>query len=172
MSDGSPELHEVRILQFPLDVYQRSTEAFEGLQREFALIAMRSEEADALPDRLLRLVSALNHEYGDLTSESDRKRDEAIARGETVVAELVHHVPGSVADACIALNALLDEADEFCRQGELLLTLATTPEGVAFRRWYLGEFIAQVRGEDPLPWSEVDQEALLENPRLRGTAGA
>jgi hypothetical protein len=32
------------------------------------------------------------------------------------------------------------------------LTLVTPPEAVAFRTWFLEEFVRQVAGEDPLPW--------------------
>jgi hypothetical protein len=49
---------------------------------------------------------------------------------------------------------MLDEVDEFCRQGKHLLTLATPPELVAYRRWYLGEFIAQLAGRPATPWPD------------------
>lgn len=161
---------EVRVLQFPLDVYQRSTEAFEGLRREFVLVAMRTPEAQEVPARLLQLVDALSEEYQGINDEADAIRDAAIERGETVVDELVYRMPPEVAQACIALNGMIDEADEFCRQGEVLLSLASPPEAVAFRRWYLGEITAQLRGEPPVPWPEADQDELLRNPQLRGTS--
>lgn len=170
MSDLRTDLHEVRILEFPVDVYQRALEAFEGLQREFALIAMRGADAHDLPDRLLRVVSAITEEYATIASERDKVRDEAMAAGLTVVPELVHRVPASMGAACVTVSRLIDEADEFCRSGDLLLTLASPPEAVVFRRWYLGEFTAQLNGEAPLPWSRVDPEALLADPCLRGTA--
>ena len=47
---------------------------------------------------------------------------------------------------------MLDEADVFCREGELL-TLATPADEVAFRRWFLNEFVRQLRGEPPRRWS-------------------
>ena len=164
------ELREVRVLQFPLDVYQRSTEAFEGLRREFALVAMRTPEAQEVPARLLELVDALTNEYEGLNAEADQVRAEAIERGQQVVDELVYRMPPAAAEACIALNEMLDEADQFCAQGEVLLSLASPPEAVAFRRWYLGEVVAQLNGEPPVAWTEVDVEALLRSPRLRGSA--
>jgi hypothetical protein len=63
-------------------------------------------------------------------------------------------VPSSARDACIELEKLLDEADEFCRSGEHLLTLAASPEVVSFRRWFLTEFVRQIDGEDPISWAE------------------
>jgi hypothetical protein len=46
---------------------------------------------------------------------------------------------------------MLNRADDYCRQGALL-TLATPDDLVAFRRWYLGEFRAQINGARPTPW--------------------
>jgi hypothetical protein len=163
---------EVRLLRFPLDVHQRATEAFEGLRREFQLIALRGPEADDVPERLLRVVDALAVEYEGLNVEADSARDEAAARGDTEVPELVYRVPPGVAEACVALSEIVDQADDFCRQGDVLLTLATPREAVAFRRWYLGEFVAQLNGEPPVPWPEADHEGLAEDPRLRGTSTA
>lgn len=70
--------------------------------------------------------------------------------------------------ATVSLARMLDEADEFCRSGNHLLTLATPPELLAFRRWYLGEFNAQLQGQSPLPWPEADRQQLVASPTLRG----
>lgn len=163
--DGS---REVRLIGFPLDLHQQATEAFEGLRREFQLIALRSPEAEDVPERLLRLVDALSVEYEGLSAEMDSIRDAAAARGDAEV-ELVYRVPTEIAGACIALSEMVDAADEFCRRGDVLLSLASPPEAVAFRRWYLGELVAQLGGEPPVPWADADHEALARDPRLRGT---
>ena len=160
-------MRDVRLIGFPLDVHRRATEAFEGLRREFQLIAMRSPEAEDVPERLLQLVDALSVEYEGLSTQTDGIRDAAAARGDAEV-ELVYRVPPEVAGACIALSRMIDEADEFCRQGDVLLTLASPPEAVAFRRWYLGEFVAQLDGEPPVAWADADHEALAREPHLRG----
>jgi len=118
---------------------------------------------------LLRLIEALTAEFEGASSEPDRLRDEAIERGEKVVAELVLHLPAAAAGACADLSHLCDEADEFCRQGDMLLTLATPPEAVVFRRWYLGEVTAQLNGLPALAWPDVDHAAVLADARLRGT---
>lgn len=168
MSDGWGELHEVRILEFPLDVYQRTSEAFEGLKREFTLIALRAPGADEVPSRLLELVDALTGKFAGLSDQPNRVRDEALARGDRVLPELRYRMPEAAIGACVSLNDMLDEADQFCRRGDYLLSLESPAESVAFRRWYLGEIVAQLRGAPPVPWSEADVEALLANPRLRG----
>ena len=171
MSGRDGGLREVRVLQFPLDVYRRATEVFEGQRREFVLVAMRTPEAPDVPDRLLQLVAALSEEYEGLNPEADEMRDQAILRGDTVVDELVYRMPPAVVDACVALNRMMDEADEFCREGDVLLSMASPPEAVAFRRWYLGEITGQLAGEQPVPWPQADMEKLLHDPTLRGTSG-
>jgi len=50
------------------------------------------------------------------------------------------------------LREVLDEADAFCRE-QRLLTPPPTPQLLAMRNWYLGEFVRQGAGEEPLPWT-------------------
>lgn len=61
-------------------------------------------------------------------------------------------VPAAARGAAVELMGLLEEADDYCRRGELL-TLATSPELVAFRNWYLGQVVEQIDGRPPTPWA-------------------
>jgi hypothetical protein len=131
----SGDLVRVSILGMPLAVMQRSSEHSDELLREFALI--RGEGAHHVPARLLALIEELRGRFGSF-SEGPRRAMEAAAARQ--------------------LGDLLDEADEFCRSGDLL-TLATTPEGRAFRHWYLDEFQRQIDGLPPRPWSVVMEAA-------------
>lgn len=169
MTAGKDDLVVVRLLRFPVDVWARSNEHFEGLRREFALIALHLP-ASEVPRRLLELVDALVGEYAETVADPARVRNESHARGDKEIPELVYRTPPQAADATTSLARMLDEADEFCRRGDHLLTLATPPELVAFRRWYLGEFHAQLQGQPPLPWPEADRQQLLASPTLRGAA--
>jgi len=63
-------------------------------------------------------------------------------------------VPASAGAAAAALRDLMDEADEYCQQGEHLLTLTSPEDVTAFRRWFLDEFERQCGGADPVPWPE------------------
>lgn len=143
------ELVAVRILGLPLDVLQRSSEHTDELLREFALI--REEGSDHVPARLLALVEELRGRFGSFSEDARLATEAALERGDETI-DLTYEVPQAVAAAARQLDALLDEADDFCRSGDLL-TLATQPEGVTFRRWYLNEFQRQVDGEPPRPWS-------------------
>jgi hypothetical protein len=147
-------LREVRLIGFPLGLYARSTEHHEELMREFQLLAIdppTSTPGHEVPRRLLDLIAELNSDYAGFSAGPEAARDAAAARGDESV-DLSYQVPEAVAAACERLDALLEEADEFCRAGDRLLTLATPPDAVALRRWYLGEFSAQLAGREPTPW--------------------
>ena len=148
MTDG---LRDVRLLGFPLDVHQRATEHHEELMREFRLLTLDTPSAADVPKRLVDLIAELTQAYGGVSQVADAERDAALARGDATV-DLTYTVPAGAAEACRRLDVMLDEADEFCR-GDRLLTLATPPESLAFRKWYLGEFVAQLDGAAPTPWA-------------------
>jgi ketosteroid isomerase-like protein len=147
----SGDLVRVSILGMPLDVMQRSSEHSDELLREFALI--RGESAHHVPARLLALIEELRGRFGSFSEGPRRAMDAALARGDETI-DLHYDVPPTVAAAARQLGDLLDEADEFCRSGDLL-TLATLPEGRAFRHWYLEEFQRQIDGLPPRSWSTV-----------------
>jgi hypothetical protein len=149
-SDATETKVDVRLLRFPLHLGARASEYYQGLFREFALLAASTpEDTHAVPVRLLALIDALGRRYPTQT-EHEEERRAALERGE-VQADFVIAVPVSAAEASRALDGLLDEADDFCRSGELL-TLAAPEDATAFRRWYLREVIAQLSGEAPTPW--------------------
>jgi len=151
----APELCTVQLVDFPLPVYGRSLEHSTELMREFALIALRHREGESpvLPVRLLGLVDSLTRDYAGITDATDQRRDNALEAG-LVSVDLTYVVPPSAAEACRALRAVFDEADEFCVSGDSLLTVATPPEALRFRNWYFDEFIAQIAGAEPTPWPE------------------
>ena len=146
------ELVEVRLLGLPLEIWQRSQEHVDGLLREFALIVQDAEARAATPGRLLALVQELNAGYGEFSAEQRLAMEAAFERGEAAI-DVTYRVPPAAAGAAQALGDILEEADEYCRRGDHLLTLATPPEGVRFRRWFVGEFVGQLGGARPRPWS-------------------
>jgi hypothetical protein len=148
------QLVDVELRRVPVELQARAAEHAEELQREFVLIAeglQHSEGAPALPRRLLDLVEALQREFGGFTAEQEDRFDEASRAGVPTI-DLTFRVPPTVAEAAVALGQMLDEADEYCREGRHLLTLATPPDLVAYRRWYLQQFVDQVAGRPPEPW--------------------
>jgi len=158
---------EVCLLRFPLGLWQRSQEHVDELLREFALIAHGEEDHPSVPRRLLDLIADLTATYAGITTQTERERDQAIARGETEV-DLTYRVPVTASDAIHQLGVMLDEADEYCRQGAHLLTLQTPPDQQRFRRWFLAEFLLQLTGGPPTPWP--DYAPAPESPAPAGPA--
>ncbi len=156
MTSPAP-LVEVQILEMPLDVYREASEHTDELLREFTL--MRESETTSppnVPDRLVALMDELTERFSGFTTQQEADLRAATERGDETL-DLCYRVPPEVKEACVALEQMLDEADEFCRSGDALLTLASSPRTVAFRRWFLGEFIRQVEGHRPMPWREFVQ---------------
>ncbi len=153
----SEQPREVRLIGFPLAIHRQATEHFNELMREFSLIAVGEQHSHdpTVPLRLLELVEALTRDFSGVTDAVDAERDAAAEAGLESI-DLTYHVPLAAGEASHTLGAMLDEADEFCRSGGALLTLATPPRAKAFRDWYLQEFIGQLAGADPIPWPEYE----------------
>lgn len=151
---GSAELVTVQLLQFPLELYRQASEHHDELQREFALLQhASSEDETSVPRRLRLLIEELNDRFGAFSAAPRSALATALDRGDKSI-DVEYRVPPEVRDAVVALGALLDEADDFCRRGTHLLTLATPPAALALRRWYLDQFVVQIDGAEPTPWDQ------------------
>jgi hypothetical protein len=149
------DLRTVRLIGLPVALFLRAREHHDELIREFTLMAIHpggtSANRVALPPRLRELVDILGRRYGASTSRADMERDAAIERGDTTV-DLTYQVPASLGDDLTMLTQLMDDADEFCRM-ERLLTLPRDANMVAFGHWYNNEFLRQIDGLPPTPWT-------------------
>jgi anti-anti-sigma factor len=155
-TNGSPPagFRRVRMIGVPLDVHRRNSEHGEALRRELAFVA-NAADPEGAPVRLYTLGVELTARYGGLTVVQEARLQDALASGEATI-DLDYDLPVDMADGIERLGALVDELDDFCRDGELL-TLVTPAEGLAYRRWFLGEILEQLRtGREPLPWSESE----------------
>ena len=153
----------VHLLQLPVPLAGRATEHFDGLLREFTLIANDTDDESRheTPARLTELVASITAAYGGINNEADQRLYDAIDRGDQVIEDHVLVVPRTAGPAAQALNAIIDEADEYCRQGRHLLTLAFPPDLNAYRRWYLREVLDQLEGRPATPWPESPEAASL-----------
>ena len=154
-ADGG--LVTILILGMPVPVYLRASEHGDELMREFALIAASAAASGGeveVPTRLTAVVEEMRGRFSGFTLQPEAELADAARRGVDVI-NLEYRLPPEAIQAAADLGDLLDEADEFCRSGDLL-TLATPAEALAFRRWFLGEFARQAAGEAPLPWSDWD----------------
>lgn len=148
------ETVEVRLLNYPLDLYLRAQQHSDELIREFMHITNSRQSdpsAEVAPTRLWAIIDDLTVRFAAMIEAPRQERDAAIERGELRI-DLTYVTPVEALEPVRQLGHLLDEADEYCRAGQHLLTLATPPDAVAFRRWFLGEFERQFAGEAPRPW--------------------
>lgn len=149
---GSVELVDVHVTGIPVALWAASQEHFAELMREFTLIAgSAAAPRHPIPAQLLDLVEQLTSTYSGFTTEQERALSEAAAAGITSL-DLVFRVPRAAGPAAEELERMLTAADEFCRSGDHLLTLATPPECLRYRRWYLAQFIDQAAGKPAVPW--------------------
>jgi anti-sigma B factor antagonist len=140
-------LATVHLLGIPVGAHRRASEHNDTLRRELALVGA-GDEADA-GARLNQLSDELQGRFGAFTTAQEQALADA-ADSDTL--DLAFEVPVEAADGAERLGALLDEVDERCRSGELV-TLVAPPEAVAYRRWFLSEFVAQIRhGAPPQAW--------------------
>ncbi len=146
---------EVRLLQLPVELWARTQQHTDELLREFMLLAQQLHDDDGLPlpVRLVQLVEDLSGSYGSFSEEQEARLFQAAAAGVTEL-DLTYQVPAPAGGAARHLGDLLNEADEYCRTGEHLLTLETPAELVRFREWFLEEFRRQIAGEPPTPWPD------------------
>ena len=153
---SAPQLHPVRMLQLPVQVWAASKEHHDELLREFALMTAgledRDDESPPVPVRLLRLVADLTASFAGSSDEREARLFAAAARGDEVVDVLEFALPEAAGPACVQLEQLLDEADDYCRAGHHLLTLATPDELRVFRSWYLAQVRDQLSGAPAEPW--------------------
>jgi len=153
-SGAGERLMVVRLLRLPVRLHVRAREHGESLRREFQLIAdqARQPHHGAAPKELLALTVAVSARYSGFAIEQEDAVDAALEAGEPHI-DLTMRVPAAATQAAAALRAMMDEADEYCREGKHMLTMATPPDLVAYRSWYLTEFSRQVAGLAPQPWS-------------------
>lgn len=146
------ELVEVRLLGLPVRVHERASQHAEELRREFRYIVEAAKGSTcSVPGRLVELSTTLATRYEGLSEQQQQDIDDAIDAGRACV-DLVVRPPAHAGPAAVQLGAVLDEADVYCREGRLL-ALETPPSALAYREWYLRNFVAQCAGGPPEPWT-------------------
>ncbi len=143
-------LVRVQLLGLPIDVHRRAAEHQDALRREFALLRY-SAAPEELPARLFVLNEELSTRFSGFTERPQQELQDALDGGVESL-DLTYDVPTDAAAASVRLGDLLDELDEHCAAGDHLITLTTPPEALAYRRWFLSQFIQQIGGAEPLPW--------------------
>jgi phytoene dehydrogenase-like protein len=144
------------LLRYPISLGSSVEEHVQEWMREFTLIRLGQLAGTAthdVPARLQQMVEHLTREYAGELAEPDRLRAAAAAQGEAYV-DLPYPVRPETEQVVVAWQQMLDEVDEFCR-AEDLLTLQRSPAQKALNDWVLQEFLRQLQGAPPQPWSPI-----------------
>ena len=146
----------VWLLGYPVALGLSTSEHVEEWVREFQLMALAREQGlpgHDVPRRLQEMVQSLTRRYASELSTADRLRATAAARGDATV-DLPYPVRPESEQVVLAWQRMLAEVDDYCRT-EDLLTLQRSPEQVRLQDWTCEEFLRQLRGEPPRPWSAL-----------------
>jgi hypothetical protein len=146
---------EVRLIGVPLRIRARSTEHEQDLLRELALVQVSADgdRESSVPGRLLRIADEIRTSYGAASARPNAEMEAALDRGEEAI-DVLYAVPPEVRPVLRRAQAILEEAEQYCRDGQYLLTLASPPDVAAYRAWVFDEFERQLTGHDPVPWSQ------------------
>nr|WP_227464429.1 ATP-binding protein [Nocardioides lijunqiniae] len=155
----SPGMIEFEIRDVPLRSYVAFHRHYRELRREVRLLALAHEADYPLAKSLSDLFGALEQPLHDGMGLD--QVEAALEAGSTTTD--VHVVMDAAsADVIGRFIELLDLADAFCRE-ERLLSLARTVEQQRFQEWFLGEFVRQANGEEPLPWVGAPEESVRQS---------
>ena len=136
---------------FPIALFLEARQHNEALVREFTFIVEAESDPTDIPVRLLTLARQLRDRFYGLNATLEVQVEAAVARGDATI-DLEVRLARYGREAALALSALFDEADAFCRRGDLL-TLAESSEVHAFRTWYIEEVVRQLDGGPPTSWT-------------------
>jgi len=164
---------ELRLLNFSLDLFDRSMQQLAALQRELDVIRVDERNRDRPPDRLARLVEELDARF--VGYRAAMETIEALAESDASHHDVVIPVAGApeeVVPAIEQLRDLMDEVDAYCAQGAELLTPRTPPDLLAFRVWLFGQVIGQLRGATPVPWDQRATDAAAPAPPPSSTSAS
>lgn len=152
----SPDMIEFEIRDVPLKAYAGFHRHYRELRREVRLLALAHEADYPLAKSLSDLFGALEQPLHDGMGLDQVEAAQEAGHERTDVRVVMDTESAAVIGRFIEL---LDLADAFCRE-ERLLSLARTSEQQQFQEWFLGEFVRQASGKDPLPWAGTPDPAV------------
>lgn len=137
-------LREVTLTDVSVETFWQLQRHQEDMLREFALIAFSHERGDgqAVPARLLELVTDLRARFSASRGALIDEMEKASREGADTITVTIS-LPVAAAASVQATCAVFEEADAYCRSGDLL-TLAASPEVAELRRRLCAEIVAQL----------------------------
>ncbi len=143
-------LMEIELRSVPLRSFFAFQMHYRELRREVRLLALANESDYPIAKTLSDLFGAMDRE---LSEGIGAYQIDAAIRSHRNTTDLRVAIAADGAATVGRFLELLDLADTFCRE-ERLLSLARSPEQRRFQRWFLGEFVRQQAGEEPLAWHD------------------
>ncbi len=141
------EQHAFHLLGVPLEWLAEFQRHYLELRREVRLLALAHEEHYPLAKTLSDHFGTMHRQLVDGMEVDGTGHP---PRQGTI--DLVVHLDPDSVEAMGSLVELLDFADEFAAR-ERLLSVARTPDQRTFQTWFLSEFVHQLAGRAPQPWS-------------------
>lgn len=138
---------------YPLRLWAQQEEYTQELLREFSLLLIGEQSGrlrDEAPGQLVVLANLFQSRFGALLQSISAERQAAYDQGLDRIDSEIPLVQGTP-DLLEQVRQVLAAADEFCKQGDLLL-LPRPPHLVALSDWVHTELIAQYGGARPTPW--------------------
>jgi hypothetical protein len=144
------KLVHVSMIGVPLDMWTQARNWFEGLLREFDVLA--AGNGDTTPQELVDFVADVRERFSRFSEGSNAVLEEAYRRGaESADVELA--LPPEAAPVARQLWEQIVRAEEYCRRGDLL-TLTPDEDLRRYVRWYLNEVADQLEGAEPRAWDD------------------
>lgn len=132
----------------PVRLFLESQDHQHDLIRELQLIEIGGgidQATTEVSQRLAHLITEVLASYDAVRSSTREQARAALIRNEHVVTLRVPVHPGMAA-ALRRWLKLLEQADQLCRHGELLL-VASSPEVRRLRRWYVEQLTDQLESD-------------------------
>lgn len=149
----------VRLVDVPVALFCASEQHSSDLLREIALMAAARPEEGHLFTEIMTAAEAYAQRPASVRNRIAEAVAVAVARGEDSTT-VDFDADVNVADGALAWEELLRRFDALSRN-ERLLTLPADAELTAYRAWYVGELVEQVRtGRAPVSWHEARSRAL------------
>jgi hypothetical protein len=138
---------KVTLLGLPVEIQHRSVQHISDLRHELLIVQAGEDAGQPSQDsRLRKLLDDIDPD--GIAGMAARTQTEAAKAAGRDVVDVELEVSPEAAPSYPRMVAALEEADELCRELELL-TLAAPPEVVAFRRWVAAELVGQLTDAKP-----------------------
>jgi hypothetical protein len=139
----------IRLLNMPVELFGMLRQHFNELGRELRLLAITDPDRYPTAVEFAEVFLQVEHERRHVTGLEPL---EAALEAGLESVDLTYKAPSSAPSSMQRLSAMLDEVYRSLAD-EILLAVRPPRVLLNLQHWYLGEFVRQGNGEDPLPWT-------------------